>query len=207
MTLGELKSQVRALMAYELESERFSDANLLTYVHHALRDFALQAWWRFVLSSRNAPVPAGTASLDFADHTQFTPPLLQVRRVWWDTWELDMLKHRDISYHLASLGMPKYMIVEGARVQLYPMPSAEGIILGWGIRMPILPQNDNDVIDFPAGYSVYLPHGVVWQMAFLSGVQNSPNVQRSLQVWQAGIAMYKTNHVAEYLRDEASVSR
>lgn len=208
MTLSELLAQVRALLAYELEGDAYSDAQLLPYVHHALRDFALQAWWRFCYSRRKDSaglLPAGTQEVDFADSSTYEPPLLQVRRVWFENRELQCLTMTDVGRYLSAVGSPSQMLVEGSRVQLFPVPSSAGVIVAWGIRYPALPTQDTDTIDFPTGYEAYLPHGVVWQIAFQKGVQNTPNVQRSLQVWQAGITAYKAHAMSEALRDEVAL--
>jgi hypothetical protein len=191
MTLSELKSQVRALLSYELESERFSDSTLLTYIHHALRDFALRAWWRLSESSRSSPVPAGTVEVDFSDASLFTPPLLKVSAVLWEGRELEPLRLSELWYYIGTTGTPSRVLIEASKVRLYPVPSASGVIIGRGIRYPSLPQSDTDVIDFPAGYEMYLAHGVVWQVAFLEGIQNTPNVQRSLQLWERAIGTYR----------------
>lgn len=208
MTLSDLLAQVRALLAYELESEAYSDADLLPYVHHALRDFALQGWWRFTFSRRKDSaglLPAGTREVDFADSSIYEPPLIQVRRIWFENRELQLVTMSDVGRFLSTFGTPAQMLVEGSRVQLFPVPSSAGVIVAWGIRYPTLPTQGTDLIDMPAGYEAYLPHGVVWQVAFHKGVRNTPNVQRSLQVWQSGITAYKVMVMSEALRDEVAV--
>jgi hypothetical protein len=210
MTLGELLTEVRNLLAYELEGESYTDAQILPYVYHALRDFALQAWWRFGYSRRKdsaGMLPAGTQEVDFADRNTYDPPLLQVRRVWWENNELLVLPQSEVGLYLTGSGSPRRVLIQGSRVQLFPIPSSAGVIAAWGIIYPALPSLGSDVIDFPAGFEHYLAHGVVWQIAFQKGMANSPNVVRSRQVWQEGIIVHKMRASGEEVRGENTLRR
>lgn len=208
MTLGELLTEVRKLLAYELEGESYTDAQLIPYVHHALRDFALQGWWRFSYSRRKDSaglLPAGTQEVDFSDGNTYEPPLLHVRRLWWENSELLVLSQSEVGLYLASTGYPRRVLIQGSRVQLFPVPSSDGVIAAWGIRYPDLPSQSSDVLDFPAGFEHYLPHGVVWQIAFQKGLANTGNVVRSREIWQIGILIHKARASGEEARSENTI--
>jgi len=196
MTLADMKVLVRNMLKYELEDESFTDADLQPYIEEALRQFARDAFWRYAYTS--ADVTAGTAEVDCASGTLFNPRLLVVSQVSWDGRQLEPATSADRWLYLPATGTPSLVDIQGTLVRLYPVPSQDGLLVAYGIRMPNMPSLDADIIDVPAGYEHAVVCHTVYDLAKLKGKDNTAHVQ-------ARWAEY-LRHVQRY-RDATATSR
>jgi len=175
MTLAELRVLVRNMLKYELEDESFTDADLQPYIQEAVRQFARDAFWRYTYTSAN--ITAGTVEVDCASSTLFNPRLLVVSQVSWNGRQLEPVTSGERWLYLPATGTPSLAQIQGTLVRLYPVPSENGVLVAYGIRMPNMPSAAGDVIDVPAGYEHAIVCHTVYDLAKLKGKDNMPHVQ------------------------------
>ena len=198
MTLSELRTMVRSLIAYDLEGSAASDADLDTLINRAYQQQAARVG---AAQMAQVSVLANQAEVS-------VPGLVRLDRCWWKessgaTYPLqpapaDWL-HR---FGIAQTGTPRFYHLDGNVLHLHPIPSEAGSLLIEAVSAPVPLSSNNDIPYTPSHLHPAIAYRAAaeWAMRYnhpksQAFLMMAMEIERVAQVQRFGNALHSLDGV------------
>ena len=139
MTLSELRTMTRSLIAYDLEGSAATDADLNALINRAYAQQAAQV----------GPSTMSQVTVLANQKEILIPGLIRLNHVWWQTGSaaplamLPLPPDWEWRKSLSDTGTPRFYWQDGNRLLLYPTPAVAGTLLLLAVTTPTPLTQDN----------------------------------------------------------------
>ena len=190
-TLATLLSSERTELKIDNQKNIWTDATLTSYINEAIRQIQTEGnldWAENVGGTQTDTVVAGTSAYAYASDLARIEVVKLDETVLTQESKATLVKRYDIT----KTGTPTSYYIEGANVNLFPVPTAGGTLTTTYRKRLSLLVSDSDLLAFPDDFAPAIVHYAAYKAWVGYGGGSSGNAGLELQAYEASLNIIKS---------------